>query len=163
MRYGGPIILAILILLAGCLVTDRYRDMHPTIDPVTGGPVTATEDHPSPLDQGISAAAGGFASGGWQGAVAAGVPALLLALWQARRAQRHRAAAEEGAQLAEELKVVGLSGGPVTKSMTNRALDAAGARQNRRGIRTLLRKLRPAGGSSGSSGDQQDAKDAFHA
>ena len=85
MRHA--LLLVAILLLSGCILTDRYVTR--TVDPETGEVIT--EERPSPLSQAVSAAGGGgMSTGTWQGAVGAGVPALLIALWQSYRAQKMR-------------------------------------------------------------------------
>jgi len=151
------VLLFAIIAASGCLLTDRYKVQQDSMDPITGEPVKVDKDLPSPLDQGVTAAAGGYATGGWQGAVAAGLPALLLALWQAAKSRKNRAAAEEAVLLAEDLKRLAAEDGG-TAEEAGLILAAAASRQDARGVRSILRQLR----STGSAGAQATNKESVH-
>ena len=136
------------VILCGCLLTDRYTTEEPVIDPATGQPMvdpdtgeplTRQVQQPSPLEDGIRGAAGGFAQGGWVGALIGGVPALAWGLWKAYQAEKGRTAAQKAAALADALKpMVSDQHGAVLRQV----LDRAGQDQEAAGVRNLIRSLR---------------------
>ena len=155
------LLLLAILAVSGCLLTDRYAVEQTSTDPITGDPVTVIKDLPSPIDQGVSAAASGYAIGGWQGAVAAGLPAILLALWQAARSRKNRAAAEEAVRLVEDFKNLAVGDGCDITESTRQILTAAADRQDARGVRSIIRQLRPTE-SAAAQAAQATEKDATH-
>jgi hypothetical protein len=168
-RSKAGLLLAACLLLAGCILTDRY------VDPVTGKKV------PSPLEQGGGAALDRLLGGDWKGAILGGIATLAMATVAAKKArdaakqrqvaevatdeathqrlnaaesetlrlaaediaEHHRAATQEAVQLAEILKtqasIAGAAPGPLRL-----AIQASAARQDSAGIRDLIQDARDA-------------------
>jgi len=149
MSYRAPLlVLACLAVLGGCILTERYS----TRDKVRMPDGTQEEReviHPSPLSQGVTAAAPAAMTGNWPYALAAGGTALVTALLAAWDSRKNRQAATEAAQLAQELRPLAERGDPAA---AQRALQLAGWRQQDLGVRARLRRLRPPDAPQDSQG-----------